>query len=171
MYWIPLTNLVCPKRSASDCQIPTNSYNFVAPVHINVSVSDADKDSILTLARENYGRPAFDAPPFIDRQVSISSVGISTVFLNVTPGTNETLGWLPFSYIVTGRLSGCDNASLEGVGINVAAPYLMNNSMNVSTVAGTWFGSGKDVSGAGGLSIGRVEWLVVGLMVAFVIWL
>lgn len=143
--FIPLETLECPTGPNKTCTIARKSYDITAERKLNISASAADIDNIFDLAQAGYGpRMNYTAPPFITRMTTVSSQDLSDIFVDVEPGMNKTLGWVPFLLYSSGILGECSNESLNGVGVMATAPYLMNNTQNISSVGGTFMASSQN---------------------------
>ncbi|KAG4415386.1 hypothetical protein IFR04_011482 [Cadophora malorum] len=148
--YIPLESLACPLSTTSNttCTISRKTYPITVPRRLNISateynLSDAEFENIFSLASTSFGllRTNDSAPPpFISRNTTVSSEDLSGVFVDVEPGKNRTLYWVPYLLYSYGILGECANGSerLNGVGLLGNAPYLWANEMNVSVVRGSF---------------------------------
>ncbi|KAE8448714.1 hypothetical protein EG329_008929 [Mollisiaceae sp. DMI_Dod_QoI] len=134
--------LACPLADNKTCTFPRKSYDITIPRELNISASPTDADNIFYLAQQFYGLGSrnFTAPPFITRNTTVSTTSrvVSNSLLEVDPGKNTSLVWNPYMLYSFGNLGGCSNASLNGVGVRAAAPYLTNDANNNTVVAGAW---------------------------------
>jgi hypothetical protein len=141
-----------------NCYIPAKTYDIIAPRTLNISVSPVDEENIFTLARTGYyGRGNSSlGPMFTTLDTTITPIpAIDNVFLRIRPGFNHTLGFQPYMRKSHGLLSGCSNASLEGVGVEAMTPYMVNATMrtdyqqrvvNGSVVAGMLIATSNNVT-------------------------
>jgi hypothetical protein len=166
-----LDNLVCPSQNKTGCTIPRKTYQLTIKRTLNITTDGADADNIFTLAQNNYGPGRnYTAPPFITRSTTVSSTGISDIFLKVEPGMNKTLGWIPFMLYSYGNLGNCTNATLNDVGVMAAAPYLMNDTNDNSVVAGAWSAFSNNITSSGaGSSAFRLSGSFVGFLSAIAV--
>ncbi|KAI9049411.1 hypothetical protein LZ554_006445 [Drepanopeziza brunnea f. sp. 'monogermtubi'] len=187
-YVTPLERLACPKHhknnnnNNTNCEIGRRSYEFTVDRALNVSVADADVDSIFALAEAAYNNnnnnnnnnnsnppSARSSRPFASMHTTVSSHAISPLFLSVAPGETTSLGWVAFMIYSLGTLGGCANASLNGLGVRAASPYLLRgegegNVTAAVVVAGTFYASTQKSGGAeGGRGGGKSGVLVVGV--------
>ncbi|KUJ15042.1 uncharacterized protein LY89DRAFT_686605 [Mollisia scopiformis] len=135
--------LTCPSKSNETCMFPRKSYDITIPRYLNISASPSDADNIFSLAQQYYGIGSrnYTAPPFITRNTTISTTNTrqaSDLLLEVEPGKNKSLVWVPYMLYSFGNLGGCSNTSLDGVGVRAAAPYLTNDTNNNTVIAGGW---------------------------------
>lgn len=171
---IPLETLACPSGNKEDCIIQAKKYDLTIERKLNISTSAEDADAIFTLAQQNFGVRRNDSIQFITRSTQITSQGIDRTFREVPAGKNSTLSWQPYEFYSSGRLDGCDNATLNGVYVLAQAPYVLKDKRNNSVVQGGFVASignvtsnGNRATPAGGL--GRVTGILaaVGLAVLF----
>jgi hypothetical protein len=178
----------CLNTAPSPCYIPIRTYTISASRKLNISTSRADEESIYLLAAQGYSSRNYTSPEFLTRTIMLNSVDLNQdTFRKAEPGTIKSLGWLPFMLYSAGRLSGCKNASLEGVYMLAQTPYEVNatritengQSANGGRVlAGMWYASQRNVTvenqtadgKSGGVRVGvgswGWSWGVVGLFIA-----
>jgi len=153
--------LACP-TSNTTCTFNRKTYTITIPRQLNISASTADADSIFYLAQMYYGTGArnYTAPPFITRTTTISTTDtrqVSDSILEVEPGKNKSLTWIPYMLYSFGNLGGCTNTSLDGVGVRAAAPYLTNNTNNVTVLAGSWGAVTDNITSDGNYAAGSLR--------------
>jgi hypothetical protein len=132
---IALDHLSCPSSSKETCVFQRRTYQITVPARLNISASAVDNTSILTLASE---ASTFNDthPLFIDRNISVGTTDIGNLFVEVKPGENGTLEWVPYLLHAVGTLEGCSNKSLNGMVVEATAPYLANSTNGSFTDSG-----------------------------------
>jgi len=135
--------LACPSSDNQTCMFQRKSYDIIIPRELNISASPADADNIFYLAQQYYGTGGsnYTAQPFITLNTTISTTDtrqVSNLLLEVEPGKNKSLLWVPYMLYSFGNLGGCSNTSLDGVGVRAASPYLTKDMNNNTVVAGGW---------------------------------
>lgn len=166
--------LACPLADNKTCMFTRQTYDITIPRELNISASSADVDNIFYLASQAYGAwPAnYTRDPFITRNTTVSTLNsrvVSDSLLEVAPGKNKSLVWIPYMRYSFGILGGCSNTSLDGVGVRAAAPYLTNDTNNNTVVAGSWGASISNITGknaAGSLKGNGINAVFVGLVAA-----
>jgi hypothetical protein len=137
-----IATLVCPLSDNVTCTFGRQTYQITISRNLNISASPADVDNIFDLAQQYYGAGTnFTTGPFVTRTTNISTTDSRTVdqsLLEVAPGKNKSLLWVPYMKYSFGNLGGCSNTSLNGVGVRAAASYLTTDMNNNTVVAGGW---------------------------------
>jgi hypothetical protein len=146
---ISLESVACPSANKSGCMIPRKSYTVTIPRSLNISASAADTENIFALARTSKTGPNFTIPAFEDRKVTVSTFSIDSLFIEIEPGQNKTLLYLPYTMTSWGTLGGCTNKSLNGVGVLAMAAFV--NSSNMTD--GTWGASSDKIMGNGNAAV------------------
>jgi len=109
----------------------------------------------------------YTPPPFIDRTANANTDFKPNLagLLEVDPGKNKTLSFVPSRVFSSGVLRGCSNGSLEGVFVRAIAPAPENFTINNTVGTGT-FSAVTDDNGAGRLGSGGSMILVSAIAMA-----
>lgn len=141
-----LEHIVCAPEG-DFCHFTPKAYNITVPRTLNLSIADpAEEQALFGLIA---GRAlAYDARVLPEQTAGFALVTLSAEyttsradldFFAVDPGWNSTLSWSPSRFRVAGRLSGCSNATLEGVYILAGTAFMKRdqNNGNRTTLAGS----------------------------------
>jgi hypothetical protein len=136
-YSIPIETIECP-QDYQNCTIPAKTYEIEAlrqiditnPLQRNISLPASDATSIYVFAQET---PRIQ---YLSLNGTVSTVDMQKEDRNMTPGTFTILRFTPFMNAASGKPSGCQNTSIDGLVLKVLAPSYKN--FPGDRIAGTW---------------------------------
>lgn len=145
----------CPETATTRCKFagPKKYHVTIEPRLItnvtHLGLDSQERDAIFRLAADEYSKAtnSTSRTAFVKLEGSVNTEELfatDSPILKFDPGFNTSLLFVPYMKTSIGKLRGCTNASLNGLQVSAAAPYLQRDSKsNESIIAGTWGSQGE----------------------------